>query len=62
MRELEETVRVASSLHAQLKRSVAALGSSHPQKQGGDGCWEGSLAPPPAALLLTRLLSRTGVF
>lgn len=32
MRELEETVRLASSLHAQLKRSVAHFGLSHPQE------------------------------
>lgn len=63
MRELEETVRLASSLHAQLKRSVAYFGSPRPQKVGRSGL----LGEEPRTAfclfsLLTQLLSRTVIF
>lgn len=50
MRELEETVRLASSLHAQLKRSVAYFGSSSKNRAEAVLCLFS--LPTPSEILL----------
>lgn len=66
VRELEETVRLASSLHAQLKRSVAYFGSPHPQKVGRSGLLgeepRTAFSADSAALLYSHLLRKMGSF